>query len=279
VLIHTSLGSIGAGVVVSKNGEILTNYHVVKNNNFVNIAFKPKSKYKTTPSKNSFLKAKVIKIDKQKDLALVKILDKDILKDLKPITFAKLDDINIGADIFTIGHPQNQLFTLDSGMISQVRQNYKWSTTINHKVDFIIQTKNSISSGNSGGPLVDENLNLVGINTFSNIKGQNLNYAVSIYDIKKFLETKHSDNIDHNQSDKIVYKILDIKKGHNTSGIKLVTYFMDSNNNNIVDLVAIDVNDDGIKNYFLFDNNEDGIYDKKAYDKDGDGIIERTLVY
>ena len=78
-------------------------------------------------------------------------------------------------------------------MISQVRQNYTWHTTLNHKVNFIIQTKNSISSGNSGGPLVDENINLVGINTFSNTKGQNLNYAVSIYDIKEFIKTNFKD--------------------------------------------------------------------------------------
>jgi serine protease Do len=279
VLIKTK-DSIGAGVVISNNGKILTNWHVIKNNKFVQVAFKPKSKYKTIPSLNSFLNAKVIKIDTEKDLALLQILDKQSINNIKAIKLSTLDKIDIGNDIFTIGHPQNQLFTLDNGIISQIRDSYSWNT---HKANYIIQTKNSISSGNSGGPLVNEDLELIGINTFSNTKGQNLNYAVSIFDIKKFLKSdnksKALENIQNIEDQKIKYKILDIKHGFDTNGNKLVTYFMDSNDNNIVDLVAIDLYANGIKNYYLFDTNEDGKYDKKAYDKDGDGIIERTLEY
>ena len=275
VLIKTS-NNIGAGVIISTKGEILTNWHVIKNNNYVNIAFKPKSKYKTTPTQNSFLKAKVVKIDKQKDLALLQILDKQSITQIEPIKFAILDNLDIGNDVFTIGHPENQLFTLDNGIISQIRDNYSWNT---HKANFIIQTKNSISSGNSGGPLVNENFELVGINTFSNIKGQNLNYAVSIYDIKEFLKNKKSDQLSVIEHNKVTYKILNTKEGFDTKGNKLLTYFMDKNDNNIIDLMAIDVGVNGVFNYYLFDENEDGRYDKKSYDKDGDGIIERTLLY
>jgi len=278
VLVKTS-NSIGAGVIVTKDKYILTNWHVIKDQDNITVAFKPKSKYKTIPSKNSFYKATVVKISKVKDLALLKILDKNILNEVKPIKLSNLDNINIGEDIFTIGHPENQLFTLDSGMISQIRDNYTWHTALSHKVSFIIQTKNSISGGNSGGPLVNENLELVGINTFSNIKGQNLNYAVSIFDIKEFLNNSHNDKIIKCTNNHIAYTILEVKKGLDTNGNKISTYFMDSNNNNIVDLVTIDVNNDGVYNYYLFDTNEDGKYDKKAYDKDGDGIIERTLIY
>lgn len=277
VVIESSSGELGSGVVISKNGEILTNYHVVKNSSYVNVAFKPKSKHKSIPSKNSFLKASIIKVDTKRDLAIVKILDKQTLRDIIPIKLSNLDDIDIGDDIFTLGHPQGELFTLGTGIVSQVRDNYTWT---NHKVNFIIQTQSSISSGNSGGPLVNTSYDLIGINTFSKTKGQNLNYAVSINDIKEFVSKKDTLKFEIKSNNKNkAYEVLNIKNGFDTKKIPISTVSLDSNKNKVVDLVAIDVGRNGVYNYLLFDSNEDGKFDKRAYDKDGDGIVERTMVY
>jgi S1-C subfamily serine protease len=279
VLIESDSGELGSGVIISKDGKILTNWHVTKNNPAINIAFKPSSIYATDPSKNTFYKAKIIKMDKQKDLAIIQIIDKQVIKDLTPIKFAKVKNLSVGDDIFTIGHPEGEPFTFDTGIISQIRGNYTWKTNEYHQANYIIQTKNSISSGNSGGPLVNDNLELVGLNTFSNTKGQNLNFAVSVDDIADFIANKKSSAIALNTDrTKMKYKVLEVKNGFDTNKTPIATYYMDSNNNGIVDLVAIDVGRKGVFNYYLFDSNEDGKFEKKAYDKDGDGIVERTLV-
>jgi S1-C subfamily serine protease len=279
VLVESDSGELGSGVIISKDGKILTNWHVIKNNPTVNIAFKPSSIYATDPSKNTFYKAKIIKMDKQKDLAIIQIIDKQVIKDLTPIKFAKVKNLSVGDDIFTIGHPEGEPFTFDTGIISQIRGNYTWKTNEYHQANYIIQTKNSISSGNSGGPLVNDNLELVGLNTFSNTKGQNLNFAVSVDDIADFIANKKSSAIALNTDrTKMKYKVLEVKNGFDTNKTPIATYYMDSNNNGIVDLVAIDVGRKGVFNYYLFDSNEDGKFEKKAYDKDGDGIVERTLV-
>lgn len=120
VVVETS-NEIGAGVVISKDGKILTNYHVIKNKQDINIAFKPKSKYATNPTKNSFLKTKILKIDPIKDLALLEILDKSLIEDIEAIKLSTLDEVDIGEDIYVMGHPQKEYFTLGWGTVSSVR--------------------------------------------------------------------------------------------------------------------------------------------------------------
>lgn len=264
-------------MVISKDGQILTNYHVIKNQDNVNIAFKPNSKYATNPSKNSFLKVKILKVDPLKDLALLQILHSNLAQNLTPIKLASLDDVDVGEDVFTMGHPQKEYFTLGWGTVSSVRQDYSWNT---HKANFVIQTQSATSKGNSGGPLLGEDYKLIGINSFSNVQGQNLNFAVSIDDINEFLEKKSNDTfqikLDNQYKD---YVKLSSKNGFDTKNTPFIEYTLDGNNNNIKDLLAIDIGNNGVYNYLLFDENEDGVFEKKAYDKDGDGVIERVVKY
>lgn len=278
VLIKSDSEELGSGVVLSNDGKILTNWHVIKNSSLVHVEFPP-SGSTSIPSKNAFLKAKIIKVDKLKDLAIVQILDQQAIKDLTPIKLGKHKNLSIGDDVFTIGHPEGNPFTFDSGMISQIRPNHTWKSKQDHRASFIIQTKTSISCGNSGGPLVNENLELVGLNTFSNTKGQNLNFAVSIEDISDFITNKKNTEIVLKQDCfKKKYKVIDvIRNAVDTNKKPLTVSRMDSNNDDIVDLVAIDVGRNEVQ--YLFDSNQDGKFEKKAYDKDGDGICERTLVH
>lgn len=278
VLVETNSGEIGAGIFIDKD-LVLTNWHVVKNSKFLSIAFRNTNNLLTSPEKNTYLTAKILKYDRTKDLALLEILDKQTVREIKPIKLANINNTQIGDDVFTIGHPEGELFTFDTGIISQIRKNYTWKTNEHHQADFVIQVKNSISNGSSGGPLVNENLELVGLNTFSNVHGQNLNFAISVADIKVFLESKkqifNSNEKSSDNRSKLI--ILDVKKGFDTKQTPIATYFIDSNKNNIVDLVAIDVGRTGVYNYYLYDTNEDGKFDKRCYDKNGDGIVERCL--
>lgn len=298
---------LGSGVVVKK-GFVLTNYHVISGEKTVQIAFKPKNG--SNPEKNSFLTAKISKVSPVKDLALLEVLDEDFKKNSKPISFSKINKAEVGDDIFTIGHPQGELFTFDSGIISQVRNNYSWQTNdFNHRADYIVQTKNSISMGNSGGPIVNDNLELVGITTFSNTKGQNLNFAISVHDITSFINDA-SDNTPkaYSKTHKIVpnkFNILKTVLAKDKSGNPIKVNQIDTNNNGKVDCtmvdnklsgrwhryyfdrnengiheeMQIDDNNNGIAEAIYLDTNEDRRWDVIKYDKNEDGIIERTNKY
>jgi S1-C subfamily serine protease len=94
----------------------------------------------------------------------------------------------------SIGHPRQNDWSLTKGIISQYRRGYVWTygsadaatsgdPTIKHKAN-IIQTQTPINPGNSGGPLISDSGTLIGVNTG---KGEGLNFAVSVEDVRKFL--------------------------------------------------------------------------------------------
>ncbi len=94
----------------------------------------------------------------------------------------------MGADVHAIGHPQGEAWTYTAGVVSQIRLGYKWlySDRLRHTAD-VIQTQTPISGGNSGGPLLSEGGTLIGVNSFADESGQNINFAVGIKDINTFL--------------------------------------------------------------------------------------------
>jgi serine protease Do len=156
-------GSSGTGSILTRDGLILTNNHVVANVKtgklFPNLVvyFKPvpisgdNRKDLTTP----FL-VDVVARDPELDLALIRV--KDAPSDLRPIEVADSDEVEIGESVAAIGHPGGGgLWTLTTGTISSKRQD---------KGRDIFQTDAAINPGNSGGPLLDEYSRLVGVNTF-----------------------------------------------------------------------------------------------------------------
>ena len=137
---------LGSGVIVSKDGYILTNNHVVGKANEIVVALHDGRK----------AKAKVIGTDPDSDLAVIKI----DLKDLPTIPF-KTSANEVGDVVLAIGNPFGVGQTVTQGIISALGRN---GLGINTFEDFI-QTDAAINPGNSGGALVDVAGNLVGINT------------------------------------------------------------------------------------------------------------------
>ena len=151
--------NIGSGVIISKEGLVITNYHVVE------IA----DKITVTTSNNKFYDAKIIGFDQKSDLALLKIDSKDNTH----FTFAKFADSNnarIGELVFAIGNPYGLEGTVSTGIISGRNRNI--GTNI---YDDFLQTDASINPGNSGGPLFNLDGEVIGINTaiFSKTGGSN----------------------------------------------------------------------------------------------------------
>ncbi len=139
---------LGSGVIVSKDGYIITNNHVVEQADEITV---------TLADGKTEMKAKKIGNDSGSDIAVIKIE----AKDLKPITFADSDKIKVGDVALAVGNPFALRQTVTKGIISAVGRN---QTGISEFGNFI-QTDASINPGNSGGALVDSLGRLVGINS------------------------------------------------------------------------------------------------------------------
>ena len=139
--------SLGSGVIVSPQGYILTNHHVIKAADEIMVALKD----------GRDVKATVIGVDPDTDLAVLRIkLDK-----VPAITLSKTHDIEVGDVVLAIGNPFGVGQTVTSGIISATGRNMLGINTFEN----FIQTDAAINPGNSGGALVNSFGELIGINT------------------------------------------------------------------------------------------------------------------
>lgn len=139
--------SLGSGVIVSDQGLILTNNHVIATADEIEIALSDGRK----------MSAKVVGTDPDTDLALIKVN----ADHLPAITFASSDKLNVGDVVLAIGNPFGVGQTVTQGIVSALGRSH---LGINIYENFI-QTDASINPGNSGGALIDTDGNLVGINS------------------------------------------------------------------------------------------------------------------
>ena len=137
---------LGSGVIVSADGYILTNNHVVNGADVIKIAL----------NDGRELTAKVIGTDPQSDLAVVKV----DAKNLPAITFADSDIVEVGDRVLAVGNPFGIGQTVTSGMVSGLGR-----ATMDLDYEDFIQTDAAINPGNSGGALVDAEGRLIGVNT------------------------------------------------------------------------------------------------------------------
>jgi serine protease Do len=138
---------LGSGVIISKDGYILTNNHVVQDADEVQVRL---------PSESKEYTAKVVGTDPKSDVAVLKI----DAKDLPAITFGDSDQIEVGDLVLAVGNPFGIGQTVTMGMVSALGRG-------NMGLDYedFIQTDAAINPGNSGGALVDTHGRLIGINT------------------------------------------------------------------------------------------------------------------
>lgn len=139
--------SLGSGVIVSEQGLILTNDHVVASADEIEILLSDGRK----------LPAQVVGTDPETDLAVIKV---DAEK-LPSITFAATDKLDVGDVVLAIGNPFGVGQTVTQGIVSALGRNHLGINTFEN----FIQTDASINPGNSGGALIDAEGNLVGINS------------------------------------------------------------------------------------------------------------------
>jgi serine protease DegQ len=165
--------SLGSGVIVSSEGYVLTNNHVIEEADDIQIVL----------SDGRRLHAKVRGSDPESDLAVLKA---DV-NDLPAITFGKLDTVQVGDTVLAIGSPFGFGNTVTHGIVSALGRNH---LGINRFEDFI-QTDAAVNPGNSGGALVDTSGNLIGINSaiYSQTGGsQGIGFAIPVSLAKTVLE-------------------------------------------------------------------------------------------
>ena len=141
----------GSGIVLDRQGHVLTNFHVVEGAREIQLVLHDGSTHTAT----------VVGIDPATDVAVLKIDAPEAV--LHPVTFGSSNDLRVGQRVFAIGNPFGLERTLTTGIISSL--NRSLPTKTGRTIKSIIQTDAAINPGNSGGPLVDSGSRLIGMTT------------------------------------------------------------------------------------------------------------------
>lgn len=140
----------GSGVIISPDGYIITNNHVIQNSQKIIVTLEDKREFE----------ARLIGTDPNTDLAIIKI----DTKELPYLTFGDSDNLRIGEWVLAVGNPFNLTSTVTAGIVSAKARNINILRS-RYSIESFIQTDAVVNRGNSGGALVNTNGELVGINT------------------------------------------------------------------------------------------------------------------
>lgn len=153
----------GSGVIISADGYIVTNNHVIKDASEIEITLNNKKSYK----------AKLIGTDSKMDIALLKI---DADEKLPYTTFGNSDSVKVGEWVLAVGNPYNLTSTVTAGIVSAKARNLG-----TNGIQSFIQTDAAVNPGNSGGALVNTRGDLIGINTMiSSTTGSYVGYSFAV---------------------------------------------------------------------------------------------------
>ena len=299
VYIQTDAG-LGSGVIIDNNGFTVTNAHVIENAKQVYVIFKPATGNNVNVT--AIHEARIIKVDRKRDLALVEPLFPPSY--VKPINISLSNDIEndyVGTTAHCIGHPDGYTWSYTKGVISSYRTNHSWSYDEDIMLGAnVLQTDCAINPGNSGGALINNDGELLGINTYMDQNNDSINFAVASDEVLDFINSnnfeepeKLVDLIERLQGEPIFISGKDV----NGNGYYDIEYW-DYNKNGIVDTIfyyddddeyvdrvekdndennrkdsTIIIDENGYLNHF-FDVDEDGTNDYVFIDHDRDGTFE-----
>jgi S1-C subfamily serine protease len=140
----------GSGFILSADGRIMTNFHVVSGGQQLTVTLANKKQYK----------ARVLGTDQRNDLALIKI---DPREKMPVLNLGDSDPLQVGQKVLAIGNPFGLEGTLTTGIVSSLGRSIEDEN--GRQLEGMIQTDAAINPGNSGGPLLDSHGNVIGINT------------------------------------------------------------------------------------------------------------------
>lgn len=283
VVLIVTKDALGSGVLVSADGRIVTNLHVVGDYAEVGVVFKPKVEGSAIADAD-VKTARVLRRDEVADLALIQVSDAPA--NVRPLVVAPTATVQVGADVHAIGHPKGESWTYTRGIVSQIRRDYEWDTEsrLRHKAT-VIQTQTPINPGNSGGPLIDDGLRVIGINSFKG-QGEGMNFAVSAEDVTAFLgrTVDRVTTLAPQRESGCKSKTLDERPVSKPKGVR---YRVDNDCDGAADYEVIEPDDrreplsvlydddgDGRIDTVILDADHDGKPDLAVYDTDGDGKVD-----
>ena len=146
-------GGFGTGVVIDPSGIAITNYHVIHRATTIRVFF-------YNPNDLNYYEADVIGVDPVADLALIQI---KVREDMLPLTYLRIEPENflIGEEVVAIGHMLGLQWSVTAGILNSLERPGKITPYVT-----ILQHSAQINKGNSGGPLINKNGDVVGINTY-----------------------------------------------------------------------------------------------------------------
>ena len=167
---QTTSAASGSGFILTEDGYILTNYHVIENSSSVQV----------TTYDNTSYSASIVGYDKSNDIAVLKI----DATDLTPVVLGSSDDLYVGDEVMAIGNPLGELeFTMTSGMISALDRTITTSDGTDNGIN-MFQIDAAVNAGNSGGPVYNTSGQVIGIVTakYSSSGVEGLGFAIPVND-------------------------------------------------------------------------------------------------
>ena len=143
--------ALGSGFVIDKAGHIVTNYHVVRGARSVDVSF----------SNNESMKAKIVGTDPSTDVAVLQVDAHS--RALTPLSLGNSDLVHVGDSVVAIGNPFGYDRTVTAGIVSALQRVIQAPNS--YSIDHVIQTDAALNKGNSGGPLLNANGNVIGVNS------------------------------------------------------------------------------------------------------------------
>jgi V8-like Glu-specific endopeptidase len=162
----------GSGFLISNDGVILTNYHVIAEGNSAAVKF---------PDGAFYVVDGVLASDKARDIAVIKVHGQNF----RTLLLGNSDRVQVGEDVVAIGNPLSLESTVSNGIVSGIR-------TVEEEGGKFLQVTTPISPGSSGGPLFNMAGEVIGITTMYLKGGENLNFAIPINDAKPLLSAESS---------------------------------------------------------------------------------------
>jgi putative serine protease PepD len=142
--------ALGSGFVIDKAGHIVTNYHVVRGANVIQVSFSDNERYK----------AQLVGADPSTDIAVLKVDVKS--RALKPLLLGNSDTVRVGDQVIAIGNPFGLDRSVTAGIVSAVQRRIEAPNSLS--ISHVIQTDAALNHGNSGGPLLSAEGDVIGVN-------------------------------------------------------------------------------------------------------------------
>jgi len=226
-------GGFGSGVIISPTGLVLTNYHVIHRSSKLRVFF-------YDPQDNNYYGAEIIGIDPVADLALLQL---KVNKDMLPLEFLLIEseEWNVADLVMAIGHPMGIQWTVSLGHIASTIRSGKitpYVSTLQHSAE--------IHQGNSGGPLINTQGDIVGINTY--LMMPNKGWSGIAYAIRGDIVRYSVDQMLNNQDTPVKYPAFRLSlRGLNEFGVAWIKekYPDRPIPENIFGMIVLEVKEDG----------------------------------